>query len=212
MIIALLLADDQTDSRRGQGRRFNIHALILTVYRELALSFLRPSSLPQGHFIPCLGSTAVIFASPGEVLPETELGVGGVIEIDLRDLGLDESPDAPEIHYMSARCSFHSVDIPERGRWDIPVETGDATEPINILKKLIHRILRKRRIQDSAVLVVALYILGQEVSPNSPCRHHVVVAVETAPFGKVVGDVERRGRWGCVLVVDEVHSFGFIIF
>lgn len=101
MIIALLLADDQTDSRRGQGRRFNIHALILTVYRELALSFLRPSSLPQRHHIARSRPAAVNFASPGEVLAKADFGVRGIVEIDLRDLSLDESPDAPVIKHLS---------------------------------------------------------------------------------------------------------------
>lgn len=54
-------------------------------------------------------------------------------------------------------------------------------------------------------MAVALDILGQELSANGTRRHHAVVAVVSAPFGKVVGDVKGGWRWGRVLIVDELH-------
>jgi len=61
------------------------------------LCFLRPSSLAKGQFFAFLGSTAVLFAAPGVVFTEAVFGVGGVVEVDLRNLCLDECPDAPAL-------------------------------------------------------------------------------------------------------------------
>lgn len=57
--------------------------------------FLRPPSLPQGHLFARLRPGAVLLPAPGVVLPEATLGVRSVVEVDLRDLGLDEAPNSP---------------------------------------------------------------------------------------------------------------------
>lgn len=52
--------------------------------------------------------------------------------------------------------------------------------------------------------VVTLNVLSKKLLPDGARRHHVVIAVITAPFSKVVGDVECSGRRGGVFVIDEV--------
>lgn len=91
----------------------------------------------------------------------------------------------------------------------VPVKPGYATEPVDILEQLVHDAL-PRRFRDAAVLGVTSDIFGQELPAGSPCRHHVVVAVETTPFGEVVGNVEGCRRWRGIFVVDEAHHCRFI--
>lgn len=59
------------------------------------LCLLRPALLAEGHFLAGFRSAAVDFALPGEVLAQSELGVAGVVEVDLGNLGLNECPHAP---------------------------------------------------------------------------------------------------------------------
>lgn len=55
--------------------------------------------------------------------------------------------------------------------------------------------------------IVAGEVFADEASALGAGREDVVVAVETAPFGEVVGDVEGGRGGGGVLVVDEFDGF-----
>lgn len=58
------------------------------------------------------------------------------------------------------------------------------------------------------VRMVAGEVFAQEAPPLGARGEHVVGALETAPLGEVVGEVEGGGRRGGVFVVDEVDGFG----
>lgn len=60
------------------------------------------------------------------------------------------------------------------------------------------------------MVAVTLDIFGQELAAHRAGRQHVVVAVITAPFGKVVDDVEGSRGGGGIFVVDEVDNSRFV--
>ena len=55
--------------------------------------------------------------------------------------------------------------------------------------------------------MVAGEVFAEETAALGSGGQDVVVAVETAPFGEVVGDVEGGGGGGGVFVVDEGDGF-----
>lgn len=54
---------------------------------------------------------------------------------------------------------------------------------------------------------VAADVFGDETAAGRACGKDAVVAVETAPFGEVVGYVEGGGGGDGVFVVDEGDGF-----
>lgn len=59
------------------------------------LCLLRPALLTKRNFLVAGLAGAVEFALPGPVFTETELSVVGIVEVDLRDLGLNKCPYTP---------------------------------------------------------------------------------------------------------------------
>lgn len=86
---------------------------------------------------------------------------------------------------------------------NLPVETGDAAEAVNILVQAVDN-LRLGRSVKTALFTVALRVLSQELTAHRLGRHHVVIAVVATPLSKVVRDIEGRGRRDCIFIIDEV--------
>lgn len=56
-------------------------------------------------------------------------------------------------------------------------------------------------------MTVAVHVLLQEASPDRPGWKHVVVAIISSPFRKVVRDIEYRRAWRRVFVIYEADTF-----
>jgi len=70
---------------------------------------LGPSPFSQGHVPAVLCATPVLLTSPRPVLAESSLRIRGVVEINLRDGRLYQSPDAPvEAGNASEHVNFRS--------------------------------------------------------------------------------------------------------
>lgn len=177
--------------------------------REMDLGFLRPSSLSQRHLLSRLGTGPVDLAPPGPVLAEARLGIGGVVEVDLRDLCLDESPDTPGIHISATLSSWNrSFDCQGRGA-SLPVEAWNTTESIDVLEELVDSLVH-RRLRQTEMLVIALDVLFQELPSDRSRGQHVIIAVIAAPLREMVRDIEGGGRRDGIFVVDEVDSLSSI--
>jgi hypothetical protein len=86
----------------------------------------------------------------------------------------------------------------------LPIEPWDTTESIHVRIELINKFRFRRSIQ-SAMLIVASDILGQKCSSHGPGWKHVVIAVVTTPFRKVIGNVKGSGRRCGIFIVNEMH-------
>lgn len=143
------------------------------------LLLLRPSPLSQRHLHSFSCTAAILFSPPRPVFSQPDLGVRGIVKVNLRDGGLYESPDAP-------------------------VESWDTTERLDLFKYAIDACALFFRRPASSVV---RYVFIDEGSTRGPSRKNAMVAIEAAPFGEVVGYVEScRGGYG-VFVVDERYGF-----
>jgi hypothetical protein len=84
-----------------------------------------------------------------------------------------------------------------------PVETGNATEAVNILVQPVDNLSLGRSVK-AALFTVALRVLSKELTAHRLCRHHVVIAVVATPLSKVIGDIEGRRRRNRIFIIDEV--------
>lgn len=84
-----------------------------------------------------------------------------------------------------------------------PVETGNATEAVNILVQPIDN-LSLRGSVETALFTVTLRVLSKELTAHRLCRHHIVIAVVATPLSKMVRDIEGRGRRDGIFIIDEV--------
>lgn len=99
---------------------------------------------------------------------------------------------------------------------DAPVEAGEAAEAVDFVQELGDCGVGdcggawggevRGLAFGGEVRVVAEEVFAQERAPLGAGGEDGVVAVETAPFGEVVGDVEGGGGGGGVFVVDEVYG------
>ncbi len=151
--------------------------MLSLVYPTIQL-LLRPSPLSQRHLHSCSCTTAILFSPPGPVFSQPDLGVRGIVKVYLRDGRLYQSPDAP-------------------------IEAWDTAERLDLFEYAIDicALLFPRPVSG-----VVRYVFIDESSTCGASRKSAMVAIEAAPFGKVVGYVESCwGRYG-VFVVDERYG------
>lgn len=71
----------------------------------------RPALFAEGLFPAGLLPATVDFALPTPVLAQSELSVAGVVEVDLRDLGLDKCPYAPVCVWRCQWCVVGGLEV-----------------------------------------------------------------------------------------------------
>lgn len=153
--------------------------------KKECLLLLGPPPLPQRHLPPGLLPLARRLGPPGVVLSEPRLGVRCVVKVDLGDGRLDQRPDAP----VEARHAPEDVHLLEQ-LLDLGVLVDDSTSAAAGVP-----LLEEAK--------VGLDVLGYELAALGAGRQDAEVAVETAPLGEVVREVEGGGRGRRVLVVDK---------
>lgn len=141
---------------------------------------LRPPPFPQRHLLALSQSTPIHLGLPRPVLTQAHLRITSIVKVDLRNRRLDQRPDSP----VEARHAAIDVDL---GR-----------QAVN-LRVQIHLGSDGGWCEAE----VASHVLGDELAALGARGQHAEVAVEPAPLGKVVGEVEGGGRGHGVLVVDE---------
>lgn len=150
-----------------------------TQFFEGTDSTLGPPLLAERQLLALLRAAPVRLPLPRPVLPEPQLGVRGVVEINLGDLCLDEGPDSP----VEARQPAVQVYL--------------VAQPLRLLLEVRTGVARGQQGE------VRLDVLGNEAAALGARGEAGVVALKAGPLGEVVGEVEGGGGGGGVFVVDE---------
>lgn len=117
---------------------------------------------------------------PPPILPQPHLRIPLVIKLNERNLPLNQRPNPP-------------------------IEPRHPPKRIHLLAQLLQLTLF---IRPPPMPTIAIQILAQESAPRAARRQHRIIAVEAAPLGEVVREVERGGCRGGVLVVYEGDGGG----
>lgn len=158
------------------------------------LLLLRPPPLPQRQFPTLPLPLPRDLRTPGIVLPQPRLSIRSIVKVNLRDSRLDQRPNPP-------------------------IKPRHAPKPINLLLQRLHlsSLVHTRDLGISGLAfledgIVRLDVFRNKLAALRAGREHAEVAVETAPFGEVVGEVEGGWGRGRVFVVDEGDGWvgGFV--
>lgn len=71
--------------------------------------------------------------APGPVLAQAELGVGSIVELDLRDCRLDQRPDPP----VASQLAWQSRRVHLRRVHCVPAESRNASKQIYLIKEML---------------------------------------------------------------------------
>ena len=149
-----------------------------------SLIFLCPARLSQWHLLSWGSPTPIGFRSPRPILTKPDLSIRSIIEIDLRYLGLDDSPYPP-------------------------VKTRNTSKYINLIEKALNlKFLIYGDLFVASMFEIASDVLTNKVETLWLCWKEGMFAIKSAPFGKVIRKIKGRRRWCSVLVVDETYGFG----
>ena len=85
----------------------------------------------------------------------------------------------------------------------LPVQARNTAETINVCIQSGDD-LGLRGFVEPPVLAVALGVFGDKLATHRFRRGLVVVAVETDPFGKMIGDIKCRRGGNGIFIVDKV--------
>ena len=135
-------------------------------------SFLRPPALPYWHLLAFPFPRTITLRLPSPVLAQPFLGISGIVEVDLANHGLDQSPDTP----VEARYASEVLYL--------VVQLVDVRLEVDIQGQGI--VIRDRVVSERADVVF------QEVPSLRLGGHEFVFAVKTGPFCEMVGYIERR--------------------
>ena len=70
-----------------------------------------PPSFTQWHFLASLSTAAILLTTPGGIFAKPVLCIRGVVEVDLRNLRLDQGPHTPSMLSMHEAQNVKSEEI-----------------------------------------------------------------------------------------------------
>lgn len=127
------------------------------------LYLLHCPSLFSDTNLPNPGTLFLSFPIP--VLAQPDLSISFIVEVNLTDLSLDECPDTP-------------------------VKSWNTSEQIYLGHEALNFSFQSRAVKAVTVLMKALKIMLDELATSRASWNEIVIAIKTAPFSEVVGDVE----------------------